>query len=270
MKGIIDWAKLRETARGNTFRKELSEPAFWDAQAESYSQSCLNMGDLTQKQLSKLQFPTNCTVLEVGAGTGRITIPIAKRTKQVTALEPSANMLLHLEAAAKTENLGNIRCVNKSLEDLQPSEVNRHDFVVASFSLVMSNIEEALLKMDALADRGVYLFMSAFPWMDRELHRAVYGVDAAAGNLSDFICMYNILYDAGIFANADLWDFQVTQCYSSLEEATESFEKKHNIPADKTALLRDYLEKSLVADEQGRLWWKREKKAAMIWWIKNQ
>ncbi|MCW3998667.1 MAG: methyltransferase domain-containing protein [Candidatus Bathyarchaeota archaeon] len=269
MTGIVDWAKLRDTARFYTHRSELSKPEFWDKEAAAYSQSCRHMEDLTQKQLNRLQLPIECTVLEVGAGTGRITIPLAKRVKQVTALDPSANMLLHLEAAAQKENLCNIGCLKGALEDLQTNEVARHDFVVASFSLVMADLEKSLLKMDALAGRGVYLFMSASPWMDREIQYAVYGAETAPGQLSDFICAYNILYDAGILANADLWDFQVTQCFGSLDEATESFAKRHIIPADKTVQLRDFLSSTLVLDEQNKLWWKRQKKAAMIWWIKN-
>jgi SAM-dependent methyltransferase len=270
MTSIIDWAKLREAIWFNNNKTELSNPAYWEKEAASYNELCADMTDLTQKQLNRLLYLSGCTVLEVGAGTGRLTIPIAKRAKQVTALEPSENMLVQLKEAAQKEKLKNIVCINETLENLDTSKVAPHDLVIASFSLVMTDLEKALRKIDALAVEGVYLFLSASRWMDEEMHRAIYGVDAPLGYLSDFICIYNILHDAGILANVDLWDFQVMHSYDSLDKAADSFEEKYNIPHAKRPLLSQYLSKTLVADEKGKLWWKCKRKAAMVWWIKKR
>ncbi len=270
MTGIIDWAKLRETMLFNTYRTEFNNPVYWDKAAASYNEACANMNDLTQKQLNRMLFPSDCTVLEVGAGTGRLTIPIAKRAKKVTALEPSSNMLSYLKVAAQKEKVSNIVCINKALEDLDTSKVAPHDLVVASFSLLMVDIEKALRKINALSVGRVYLFMPASRWMDDEIHKAVYGADAPLGYLSDFICIYNILHDAGILANVDLWDFQVMQSYDSLDKAIDNFEEKYNLHPNKRALLKAYLSKTLVADETSKLWWKCKRKAAMVWWTKSR
>jgi FkbM family methyltransferase len=93
------------------------------------------MNDLTHTQLIRLPLLPDYTVLDVGAGTGRITIPMAKCVKRVTALEPSQKMLSILKATAEKEGVSNIQCINKSLEDFDAGAgVVSFDAVVAFFA----------------------------------------------------------------------------------------------------------------------------------------
>lgn len=70
-------------------------------------------------------------VLEVGAGTGKATIPLARRGLQVTALEPGANL------AAKTRSLvadtDRVEVIQAQFEDWQADE-SAYDLVVAATS----------------------------------------------------------------------------------------------------------------------------------------
>ena len=199
-------------------------------------------------------------VLDVGAGTGRMTLPIAKRVKYVTALEPSEKALTELRKNARKQQIFNICYIKETLEELEIT--TSYDLVVASFSLFMFDIKNALLKMNALASRGVYLFMSASPWQDEELQRAV---DGNISSWSDFIFIYNILYDAGITANVDIWDYEFKQSYTDLESAVSRLSQTRHIPSSKSEKLREYLRAKLI-EENGKLWYNRKRKAAMIWW----
>ncbi len=258
----VNWVQTRQAMLLATRKIELCDPSYWDKQANAVNDSMVRLADLTKKQLKKLPLSKEDTVLDVGAGTGRMTLPIAKRVKHVTALEPSENMLALLKENATKQHILNVYYVNKSLEALDVSV--SYDVAVASFSLFMFDIEKAMAKLDAVASKAVYLFMSASPWMDEELQKIVYG---DATRWSDFILVYNILHDAGILANVDICDYNNKQGYASLEDAVSRFTQAYHILPEKEHLLKDYLKKNLV-EKNGKLWLTRKMKAAMVWWKK--
>ncbi|MGD6807711.1 MAG: class I SAM-dependent methyltransferase [Candidatus Bathyarchaeia archaeon] len=264
MANTIDWMQIRQELLKETRRTEIHQTSFWDKRACNMNQDMPQWAELTKKQLRKLPLTKNLTILDVGAGTGRITLPMAKRAKHVTALEPSKNMLAILKENAQKQLLENITYVNKSLEDFDLS--SRYDLVVASFSLVMSNMKSALQKMDALAEEAVYLYMPASTWMTKDMQRAL-GISPS--HWSDFIVIYNILYEAGIFANVDMYDYTFKRGYADLEEATADFLQTFRLSPDKKNQLKEYLNVNLVK-KQGKLWSIQKRKAATIWWTKTK
>ncbi|MCW4043987.1 MAG: methyltransferase domain-containing protein [Candidatus Bathyarchaeota archaeon] len=267
---IVNWTELRRKMLIETKRIDFCKASYWDREAETYNQNVLLMGELTQQQLRQLPVLSQFTVLDVGAGTGRLTIPIAKHAKYVTALEPSSKMLALLKANATIQRVNNIKYLNKSLDDLETSELETHDIVVASFSLFMVDMEKALLKMDALASVGVYLFVSASDWMDPERRDIALGKGKNSTVMPDHIYICNILNDIGIDPNVDIWDFQSRQCYNDLASAISRFMQLYHISPDKEGELKAYLNKTLVQDERGKLWLNRKRKAAKIWWTKTK
>lgn len=245
-------------------RIEMYNPRYWDKEACAVSENVLQLVELTKKQVNRLPLCESFHVLEVGSGTGRLTLPVAKRVKHVTALEPSEKMLAILKENALKQDVSNISYVNKTLEDIDLSV--HYDLVVASFSLFMFDIKLALQKMSALADKAVYLFLSASPWLDEALQKAVYG--NFNGCWSDFIFIYNILYNLGIPANVELYDYTLEQNYADLEDATAKLMQTYHIAPEKKSKLAEYLRANLVK-ENGKLYSNRKRKAAAIWWTKS-
>jgi hypothetical protein len=137
--------------------------------------------------------------------------------------------------------------------------------VVASFSLFMQDIEQALLKMNSLASKAVFLFMSASPWMDPEMQRALYGTESV---WSDFIFVYNILHDNRILANVAICDYNFKQSYANIDDAVSKFTQNHRLTPQVQGKLRDYLDSTIV-EENGKLYYNRKRKAATIWWTTN-
>ena len=86
---------------------------------------------------------------------------------------------------------------------------------------------------------------------------------------SDFIFIYNILYDAGIPANVDICDYDLKQSYVDLEDAVLKILAHVWHPSGKEGKLREYLSENLV-EEKGKLWTNRKRKAATIWWTTNK
>ena len=81
----------------------------------------------TQREIDKL-INTNSRVLDIGAGTGAYTIPLAHKVREVTAFEPSSTNFKNLEMKAK--KFSNIRAYNKSSFDLRDLEENYFELVL--------------------------------------------------------------------------------------------------------------------------------------------
>jgi protein-L-isoaspartate O-methyltransferase len=265
---LINWGELWKDKLQNTKRNELSTTGYWDKRATSFNENMTNMQELTKTQLNVMQLTPQYTVLDVGAGTGRLTIPIAKRAKQVTAVEPSKKMYNLLEWNIKKENLQNVTPVNCSCEEfIADVNIQPYDVVVSSFSLFMVDIANALQKLDELSTKHVYIFLSASTWMSQTLQRIVRG-DADSVNSGDYIYVYNILHDLGILANVEIWNFESNESYSNLDDAVTKFMEAYHVPLNKETGLREHLNQLLVK-ENGKLWLRNKRKAAMIWWTKN-
>ena len=100
-------------------------------------------------------------VLELGAGTGRFTVELARRAREVTALDVSAGMLARLEARARDAGLENITPLHGAAEE---TELNGPYDLVCSFSaLEYVRDLDALLKRlaDVMAPGGKLLFTTA-------------------------------------------------------------------------------------------------------------
>lgn len=86
-------------------RVDIGRTEFWDNVAIRENENKELMETLTEKQLEKLQLDTQDTLLEVGPGYGRLTVPLAKTVKRITVVEPSINMLLFLQKMPRSKVL---------------------------------------------------------------------------------------------------------------------------------------------------------------------
>ena len=116
--------------------------------------------ELTRNNIKKIQeFAPNGKILDFGAGTGRISIPLAKEGYKVTSVDCSSEMLKVLRSKAKIQNL-NIDTYSEL------SEIVSKDFDMAiSVFTVLAYItdKEELKKVfnqiyNSLKPGGVYMF----------------------------------------------------------------------------------------------------------------
>ncbi|MEA1866009.1 MAG: class I SAM-dependent methyltransferase [Euryarchaeota archaeon] len=278
MTGIINWNELWKAMRsGHQRRGDPGEDmgSRWDKRAKKFNESVMQHTERTERQIAKLELKPEYTVLDVGAGTGRLTVPIAKQVKSVTAVDPSTGMLACLEENVEREGITNVTSINKRWEDIEPGvDIEPHDVVIACHSLGMLDIQEALTKMDAASKRYVYIINFAGRWMgngDGELLKAVLGEKHRPRHPLDYILFYNILHDMNIYANVDILDTVFEQHYDSLDDAVNRWREMRDIPEEKANVLRAHLSKILVKDtETGALSFKRKSKSATIWWQKNE
>jgi hypothetical protein len=133
----------------------------------------------------------------------------------------------------KKEDAKNIVCINKRWEDMELGvDIEPHDVVIASHSLGMLDIQEALPRMDAAAKRYVYLSTSAGRWQDEGLWSAIYGEKQPSWWL-DYIYLCNILHDLETYANVEISDSELELQYDSLDDAVNKWNEMYDLPSKK-------------------------------------
>lgn len=116
--------------RHRAARTDEDDRAMWAAFAEQYDERT-RFSDGLQTYLESLVHPGD-TVLDVGAGTGRMALPLARIVRRVTALDHSPAMLNVLRCKMIQQEISNIEIVETTW---QQAEVMPHDVVIAIWSL---------------------------------------------------------------------------------------------------------------------------------------
>ena len=262
------WQKsLEESSWGQRAVK----PEYWDERVDQF-EGVIKQSNRMEMILSRIVIEPDYTILDIGAGPGTVTIPLAKAGGAVTAIEPSKGMLARLTENASKEEVSNIRCIPKKWEDVEIGkdiDVEEHDVVLASYSMVMKEIKSTLLKMNDAAKRYVYIFTGA----GHKNAGSSFWASLHHGKPSpDYIYLYNILYQLGIYANVDIMDSDFEMQFPDLDAAVQHYIQHFkgwvDISEDNEEKLRAYLSENLV-EVAGMLSLKQNMKTAMIWWEKK-
>ncbi|MFP8890703.1 class I SAM-dependent methyltransferase [Natrialbaceae archaeon A-CW2] len=130
---------------------------FWEEHADSYDNSCGVNVESVATVLEHVH--PNDSVLDVGAGTGRFTLPVAERASRVTALDHSPAMLAVLEKKVAERSIVSVELVEAAWET---ADVEAHDIVLAAWSLYRQpELLTALEKMVKYANQTLILVDSA-------------------------------------------------------------------------------------------------------------
>ena len=267
-----DWNKGWLEARLNYTlgQHRVSSPAFWDARWRRSDRVGEEGTDRLQWIISKLSVKPSDTILDIGSGPGVLAIPLAKKAKQVTAIDISTVALKHLKERTKKERLTNIACIAKKWEDIElGKDIEQYDVVVASYALTMLDLAAALSKMNQAAKRAVYVFeVTGQKYRHhQELWPKLYGEEFVLS--PDYIYIVNILYQMGIYANVQTSKYELRQRFTNLDEAIQQWQENLCVTKPQAVdIIRDYLCENLVKEEDG-MYLKDMQKMVAIWWNKE-
>ena len=148
-----------EMMQAEHVRSTADAPAdFWQTLARNFRVP--TEADPTPDALAALIGPED-RVIDVGAGGGRIAIPLSRRCRELIAVEPSPSMRAVLEEEITQHGVRNIRIVAARWEDatVEPAEL----VFAAHVTYGVQAIEPFVRKLDAAARRRAALVMMTDP-----------------------------------------------------------------------------------------------------------
>ncbi len=217
--------------------------------------------------LSRVNLHPDLTIMDIGSGPGTLAIPLSRRARHVTAIDPSSEMLSCLRRRSIDEKIENIRIINKTWEEILPFEdVNPHDILVASYSLYMLDMRSALKKMISLANEYIFLFtfVGNPGWEYTALWPLLYEEEYNIG--PDYINLYNILYDMGIYANIEIFDFEHTHRFASIRKCVDYITASiSDFSTRSKRIIEEYVSTSLIRDNN-QIVSQNKIRTAAVWW----
>jgi SAM-dependent methyltransferase len=273
MHQIIDWNELWKAIHaGSPERswKDRDPASVWDKRAAAYHRFTRDGQRATEQELAVLHVRPDDTVLDVGAGTGRLAVPIARTAAHVTALDPSEGMLSILQE----EGRNNYSCIQMRWEDaIIGRDIEPHDLVIAAYSLGFYDLGAALRKLDTASSRSVYLFWHAGEWRNNEemeLYREVFGEEAVTQKgYPDYIYPVNILHDAGIYPNVQIFHAYWETIFDSVEDAARTWVEMHKPDQEEISPILTYFSRVLRRNNSGKYVERIVRPIAAVSWSKE-
>ena len=273
MQGLLNWQAIRELKFAPMTRDGAGGSAvdsdkvavMYNGMAELEKRSAQILADA-------LPITSEDSVLDVGCGPGRLSIPMARRAKSLTALDAFGEMLKFCKQNAKNAGVKNIKFMQKSWLDSDALDIiGKHDVVVASRSVGLGDIK----RLNDAAKKYVCItsFLEDHPslrkiWMD-----LLAGIDERASKRPPFInenprmfgynATFNMLYDLGANVNVRIFDTVYEKSFMSKDEAYEFLKFVGEIPKEKEKNFRKNVDKWLVKDGSGVKFYRTTKSYAM-------
>ena len=209
------------------------------------------------------------SLLDVGAGTGRLSLALAPQVDHIIAVEPSSAMLDFLRQDAAGKDVRNISYVQTTWQEA-PDNIQA-DIVICSHVIYpIRDIEPFLLKLQKATHECCYIYA-------RATH-----IDALTADLwqhfhhderclpPGYIHVLDVLYEIGIYANVEIVTLPPSLRYPSLDVAVTEMTEQLILPGDeKTSKeLRALLEEWLVEIDGVLVPPLQEMVNAIIWWEK--
>ncbi|SHE31691.1 Methyltransferase domain-containing protein [Modicisalibacter ilicicola DSM 19980] len=189
----IDFAALYRQHMARAERQPKPASA-WDARAEALGRKPLG-GIYAETFLSRMDLTGSRSLLDVGCGPGTIGLLLADRLEQVIGMDYSPAMLEQLENNARHLGLDNVTPLLCAWED-DWHDVPRCDIVVASRSGMVTELQDALAKLNAHARQRVYMTqLVGGHFIDADL-TALLGRQRAS--VPDYVYAVNLLHAQGI------------------------------------------------------------------------
>jgi SAM-dependent methyltransferase len=245
----------RDEQRGAGYRDGDAERDPWRSRADRFAaySDRLPEGDLLFDRLRDIVRPED-TILDVGAGAGRYTLPLARLARRVIAVEPSPAMLQHLAARIDADGADNIDVVAAAWPG---AEVEPADVVLCSH--VVYGVREIAPFMQALDEHTrriclVAIRVNQHPGIG-ELSAALKG--EAHLRQPELIDLYPLLSDLGIVADVQTSLAAGSYRFSDRETALAHYRDRLRVPPDSPdeATLRAILAERLVQEPDGRWRW---------------
>ena len=264
----IDWNKAWKEAKALRTSSR-RDNKFWDRRAPSFAKHAAETA-YPAAFLKILRPEPQWSVFDMACGGGTLAVPLARKVREVVAVDFSDKMLEIVREKCRQENITNVATINARWEDDWSAHgIGAYDVVVASRSLVVDDLLTAILKLDAAARERVYVstIVGDGPY-DRRVFEAL-GRPLNMG--PDYIYNYNLLYQMGIHAEVAFIEERNNKTFEDRADALNSMRwMLDEMTPREEETLACYLDEHLVPSDAGwRMDYDRTIRWAVMWWRKN-
>jgi SAM-dependent methyltransferase len=269
MNWITEWKKIQEQSVLYRAVRQDGEESYWSRYASTYDKRrCAETSFKEELDLITSLLDASMSLLEIGAGTGAFTLPLASEVHQVTAVEPSPSMRRILKEKITRAGLANIQIIDEKWTE---ASIEPADAVLASGCFyVFYDIGAALRKMIDNARRILILTTGDWGYWS-PYQEAARVLDTAPPVIGPgFIHLYNVLYQLGICANVASLTRQRELIYDSFEHITEIWAERLELVDEKIPQLKNYIEQRASRTSSGEIsLGKVTNVTTVIWHFKN-
>jgi len=214
---------------------------------EQWNKKAYSMNERVHKSIyndgffNSMNFDNCETVLDVGCGVGNLSLKIAPKVKHLYALDFSPMMLEQVKKNASKNDIFNISTINKSWYDSW-EDLENVDIVIASRSMEVKDMQNALEKLNNKANKRVYLsYKVGGSFLDENILKTI---KKKTVKKPDYIYLLNILYQMGINASIQFLNSEGrTSMYTDVESFIKSVSwSLGELSAEETHGLENYFE----------------------------
>ncbi len=271
LSAIKRWAATVRTEheQADRFRSDDPNADHWKKLAHRFAPTTREKAFQDETYAAVLQYVSEKdSVLDVGAGAGRLAIPLADHCRHVTAVEPSETMRNRLTEQAKAWGLENVSVVSDRWED---AAVEPHDVVICAHVIYTAeDIEAFLRKLTDSSKRYVLVVVFDQPAMSNysPLWEPVYGVKRIA--LPSLGELKAVLNELGIeFSTEPLseWESRPFKDFESAYEESMARLMIADSSSESANRLKAVLEEGLVETDDGlRFKWATPHRPWLVRW----
>jgi len=271
---LINWEEIRKLSMppGPPGQRAGSRENMWDKSSDMYNRMAGMEKTYTLNQINAFDTSPEDTVLDIGCGPGRISVPMAMRAKSVTALDSSEKMLSCCRQNALEAGLSNLKPLLLDWETAEPDKnLEKHDIVIASRSPGMTDI----LKLSSFARKYAVVIAWAnapnIPTVIGDLFKGVeeggrkmppLGIDRNVG----YNVTWNIIYDAGYNPNVRIVTDGFTRDFTNREQAYTELWKLRETAGNIPEVFRNNADSWLTNNSDGSVTFRRETRSFVMWW----
>ena len=201
---------------------------FWTPRRARWFNQAVQISDFPAQTLKALEpVLVGCrSVLDVGAGVGALSVPLARTVEAVTAMEPSPAMLEALRENLARHHLRNVTCTPAAWGK---TEVPPHDLIlVANVSPIFTDLLGFLTTAEPLARRAIALVQNVGPGTEKfyfgELYPLLLGRPYPGRD--DYLKTVTLLHSLGIHANVQIIGYHFDQPFADLAEAVDFWKEQ--------------------------------------------
>ncbi|MDO5695739.1 MAG: methyltransferase domain-containing protein [Eubacteriales bacterium] len=253
----------------NDLAREQGEEKFWAEHAALYDKVAALEKHYTTYQVEAMDLRPTDTVLDLGCGVGRLCIPIARRVKEVIAVDISSDMLACAQRNAKAAGLNNItfrQCdfgeagVLEGLPKTDITVCSRIPFL--SFIRPVSERTKRMVYVTGFANApNLMQVKNDFFWGVPGNPQRQFSLDRMQG----YNVFFNAVYEAGYDASVILLPDGFRADYPSVEACLEDLATLGNVPEGAWHTFESNITPFLKKTEKG-VRFERKTESFLLYW----